>query len=450
MKKYLLLIALLGVMFSNLSAQIIPFGHWRDIKVGVQPMKVVFDEANYEFHIFCAGLDANYNGVKDTGDVNPSWWVCEAFPIMTKYGMVDDQAHKVMDFEFGTWDFFAPFNPGILLKDGESQMYMRQGDRIRMYNLKTKILENDLVCTANSSAILIDNNKLYLSIREGESGKVQVFDLISNKFTYSFNAGKNVQKIMRYGKGLVILCEGDFGSNNSELVITDNDTVPTEFKRITLGNGANDFDINGTKCAVAMNGSHELILVSLAEGVIDKSFSVGTSGYNGPRNVRFTTSGLIALSTYNSDIRIYTIDGTELQVLETHGKAEGFDFQGNQYIVSCNQFTKDTYTPDSTVCVFAGPQSVEDELSINLKAFPNPSQDIVFIEGDLKMLEREKIEIRIFDILGQLIRTVPVNMNPTLKLGFRLSANEYGMTPGTYFLELISGNKKSIVKVNIY
>lgn len=445
MKKFYLLAILLPMLAIAANAQ--PFTERSDETVGIQPAGVVFNQRQLKFHIFCAGYDANFNGVKDSGDVAPSWWTMHLYLIAGINEVSQGEIEKVRDFEFGSWDFFAPFNPGVYndVVDKKSVIYLSQFGRIRCYDMDTYQVVDDTVVKSNATAIWASKDSLIYSVRNGNSGKVFILDLASKKLIDSVDAAMNVQKIMKFNGGLAILNEGSFGQNDSKLIIAKKIGNTWLSDTITLGNGANDFDIFKGNIAVTMNGSHKVLIVSVQNNSIKKTIDVGTTGYDGPRTVRFYgkesgQSNVIAVSTYTGDVRFFeTNTGNLLFTLATKGKAEGFDFMGQGCIVIANQFLLGKYIPDSTITIWTVPNSV-DEMSFykDVKVYPNPSSDNVNI--DISNLKNNVSTLRIIDNNGNTIMNFGTDEINSGKLS--ISAKKLNLNSGQYFVQLISGNMK--------
>ncbi len=449
MKKVLIL-SVLSIIFA-ITGNSQPFSYMMDLPVGVQPMGVVCDEVNKVNHIFCAGYDANFNGIKDSGDVNPSWWSMPALGYLSFYGENDKTPKKLRDFEFGSWDFFAPFNPGIYKNEDEktAKIYISQFGRIRAYDMATGDLLDDTVAKYSPTAIYSSKDSLIFSVRSyGTSDIVYIFDLKTKQVIDSIHSGINVQKVQPIENGIVILNEGVYGVGDSKLIIAGHNANQWDTTGILLGNGANDFDIFNGRIVVAMNGSHEIKVISIAEKKIIKTINVGTTGYDGPRTIRFyheyqgnQSSDVVGVTTYSGDIRFFNISTGNLIVkLDTYGKAEGFDIQGYTYLIVANQFGKGLYTPDSSISIFSTPQSVDDyQKTSAIRLYPNPSSDIINIDltENIGSIERASI----FSTNGILV--AEVNLKNIDSDNITISLKDYNLPSGKYFVKL-QGMLKSV------
>ncbi|MGA2296769.1 MAG: hypothetical protein ABSG15_04385, partial [FCB group bacterium] len=176
-------------------------------------MEVYYDNNKLLLHVFCGGYDANFNGTKDSGDENPSWWT---IPIYS------DTATMVHEFEFGTIGF--PFRPAILWGNGQSEnkIYISHLGRIRCFSMDSFKLIDDTVANDSAWALSCDNDYLYISMRTNDSGFVIRFDYKNKKPVDTIPAFKNVGQTLPYVTstnihGLAILDEGTFGQNDSKL-----------------------------------------------------------------------------------------------------------------------------------------------------------------------------------------------------------------------------------------
>ncbi|MFM7339078.1 MAG: hypothetical protein ACKO2H_03115, partial [Bacteroidota bacterium] len=117
-----------------------------------------------------------------------------------------------------------------------------------------------------------------------------------------------------------ILCEGTFGGKNSSLQIV-NISDTTKAMIYGLGDTGNYFLIQDQLALTVMNGSHEIIPVNLATKTTLPAISVGTSGYDGPREIIVDSlKSLVYVSTYASDVRIGSfLDGSVIGTLNPNG-----------------------------------------------------------------------------------------------------------------------------------
>lgn len=362
----------------NIQAQLMSLKS--DVKVGRMPVNISFDQKNLSYIIFCGGYDANYNGVKDDGDENPSLWKISLSEVKSVNSFL--YAEKLQDFEFNY--IIVPLRP--LLVQGTStkpsKYYLNYFGRVRSINLDDGSILDDTVANMNVNSISYANDSLLVFSMRYYSGvdTLLLFNTNTKKVLFKYPAGENVQMTQYYstsdgGQGLVALNEGNFGSSGSNLMFYNQLGVSDTIK---LGNTGNHFDISGDVLVAAVNGDHKIVVVDLLTKTITKEIPVGTELYNGPREVRIMDNGkepkLAMVSTYNSDVRVFNISTGEcVSTLTTRGKVEGIFYDENSFLLVSNAFDNITYAPDSIVSVYAKTSGVEDNIkeNANICIFPN-------------------------------------------------------------------------------
>jgi len=52
------------------------------VQVGAEPAAIFYDSTAETYHIFCIGVDKNFNAIyePDSGDIMPSWWTLKISP----------------------------------------------------------------------------------------------------------------------------------------------------------------------------------------------------------------------------------------------------------------------------------------------------------------------------------------------------------------------------------
>lgn len=81
---------------------------------------------------------------------------------------------------------------------------------------------------------------------------------------------------------------------------------------------------------------------------------------------------------------------------------------------------------------------IQDNDDLSIHASPNPSRDIFLLS--IRSSSRSKAELIVRDISGRIMERIVINGNNQIRIGA-------GYAPGSYFVELISGEEKRVVKV---
>jgi DNA-binding beta-propeller fold protein YncE len=267
-----------------------------------------------------------------------------------------------------------------------------------------------------------------------DAGYVHIVGIDEGRRSAKFRAGSflngavEVASPREHARTFYALNEGAFGGPNSTLSLYQ--YSENILGGDSLGKGANHLTTTdgGVNLLATMNGDHQLVLIDALTWGVAQRIPTGTSGFDGPREAMQTWSrgGMpvlhYAATTYAGDLRFIHSSGEVFQTYQTGGRAEGFvKLEGRKYYVA-NALTP-TYAPDSTVAVIDIPASVERIEDAATRAsleqnHPNPAIDRTGIRFTIK--EREHVELALYDLQGQLLKT--------------LAAGE--MEPGTYSAQL--------------
>lgn len=375
------------------------------IITGYQPLAIhrVADTV----HVFCNGQDIDYDGVyeQESGEKPAMWLMYDA----NTYSLLN-----VVIMQNGYFD--VPFRPGL----SKTRMYLPRGNKVEVYDLskqelidssmfilpdpKSKITAIHVITTKNSFGEA--EMALALSHKTSFTGKgnMSVFSLITRQPLFQAEIGINPQMIRSYYNlqsqlEFAILCEGTFGGKNSTLH-TINLTDPMQGMVYELGDTGNFFLIQDQLALTVMNGSHEIIPINLSMKSLLPSVPVGTTGYDGPREIILDSiQSRVYVSTYASDIRIGSfLDGTVLGQWNPKGKPEGMALINNTLWV-CNAFKTGDYVPDSTIALF----SLDESTSIHEET-PATKGSFLSLAGNSKVIQLpidiEQAEYRVIDSKG--------------------------------------------------
>jgi hypothetical protein len=351
------------LLFCFCSSSSIIHSQYSSIGVGHQPLSI-FQQNVDTVHVFCNGIDKNFDGIcqLDSGDVPATWWQFDAYTKALK---------GISVMERGYFDF--PFRNAIT----KQNMYCSRTNKIEQYDLSTRqLIDSSIVQLDNPSlkitaitalqndgkeiALMYSSKKDYVS-----PGEFTIFSLANKTVLFSTYIGINPQHILAFPESqtlmCAILCEGTFGSNDSKIffVLKPNSNNPNiSIDSIDIGDTGNYLaESNGILLAV-MNGSHEITAINLEDRTLIGKFPVGTSGYNGPREAVIDPSGIVFVSTYNSDIRKGLLsNGTLEGILDPKGKPEGIALINGALWVA-NAYKSGSYDYDSTITIMEQPVGI--------------------------------------------------------------------------------------------
>lgn len=356
-KKLSVLLAAIGIVFilnackenttSTLPIEVKEFEFLQNIEVGKQPAEIYFDEQKNLFHIFCLGADLNFNGEKDAGDENPSWW------IFNKNDLT--KATKVLDFDFGYMGF--PFRPYFDIDN--RQLIFSQNGKLKEYSIDDYSLISDNLSDYFASSVWKDGDILFLSISTGYTtpGYIIAYNTKTKVVIDSIGSGINVQQILGYTingeKNFVVISEGT-GSNDALLqFLTFNNNKFNLVKSFeNIGNNANKMTILNNILALTLNGSNTVLIIDLNNLNIVNDIDIQTTGLSGPREVAFDGFGNIFVSTYNNDVRQFNYTtGEFIKTFEVDSKAEGISIIPNELMLICN-ISKSDYSANNIISIF--------------------------------------------------------------------------------------------------
>jgi hypothetical protein len=321
------------------------------IQTGLQPLAFVSSDA--ELHVFCNRIDLNFNGAQDEGDSPASWWVID---------QASQTASQRLAFD---WDdgFGFPFRPAA--DPANDLLFLPLSEEVRTYKLST----GEVVFTApempyGASAAYYDatTGEVLISQRQmGANDVLRTFNLETGN-TETFEVGDNIQQALVWTdadsqRHILVLCEGIFGEDNSVLTVLTPGADPIR-RDITLGATGNHLLLQNDFLYVTMNAGHQIHEIDLKQLSIVRSFDVGTTEFNGPRDA-VIVDGDIYVTTYAEDVRRISLqDGTLKAILTTGAKPEGIAYRDGRLWVT-NAFESASFASDRTVAVLHPKLSTE-------------------------------------------------------------------------------------------
>ncbi len=430
------------------------FLHESKIVVGKQPAMILPTETLFHLHVFCMGYDANFDGVYDTeaGDEKPSWWLTNYnFPTKIEQPLFSGEAQKLRDFDFSIGTF------SVRPAAAEDRIFFHQNGRIISYKLEDgTVLNNNVVEGVSPAAMSYFEQKLFLSIRrQDENDIAAVYDLNAGEFIDTINAFQNVQMTIPIratsgGEYLIVLNEGSFGVNDSKLQIIDMLNNYNELAAIDIGGTGTFIDYFDTGedvlIAAAMNGSHQVQLVSLNDRNIVKTFDIPSEGYDGPRELQFDKEGRrIFVTAYDGNVYQISTETEEVIIYaECSSKPEAlhwdiWDVESEEYIIVTDIMQKGGYLPDSTVTIFDNIiwDSVEEIEKAQLSVYPNPASDVLNIQIPENINFDSEMQVEIYSENGNLVKSeIIISKEET-----QILLKNLNLISGAYYLKLINGNR---------
>lgn len=408
--------------------------------VGSQPVAVIID-SNYNLpqcYIICYGIDKNYNDIFEEGDEYPSLWRLNIGMTTSLQSKTDFifETEKIRDFPFGS--IGIPFRPAI---DNDT-LYICQLGKISSYLLTGEDL-GEIFYRKNAVAVSKKDNKLFVSVRESlDTNYVLVYDLIKKEITDSIPAYQMVQQTLPFGDDmLAILCEGNWGSNDSKVIFAKVVGKHEILYTVVVGNGGNHITSHNNLFAITTGDNMLLVYNIQPEGFeLLNAINMPTSGFDGVRESIFYNDSLIFTSSWDSHIYINNLNNISLPIfLDAKGKAEGMAFakllDTYSFIIITNQFVSGTYLPDNKIAIYSNfpiTSVSENYISQKTKLYPQPINEFGILEFENNIPENI-LKAEVYNILGEYIGDAEIMSNNFAgKLLFKFS--NLNLQKGTYNL----------------
>ncbi len=389
-----------------------------------QPLDILpFDDNFYTVNL---GIDFNFDGNIDEtiGDQKPSVY---SFTLREN-GTPFDKTTKEMDFDF---PINFPLNTNI---SSDGNIALPSGNMVNFYNVEDNEVYDSfdagmyVTCAFSVLDYLVlgqrdfANDKSYIRIKNGDFIDVNT------------EVGANVIDCIVYqnasGFGVVSLSEGNFGVADAKINIIKLSTMGIgENTEIEVGTGGNSIVANAdqSKAAIVMNGSHEVHILNLLTGKIDKTFSTSTSGYGGPRDAEFV-GDLLYVSTYSNQISVFNYkNGKKVSSISIDGNSEGIAITDKYLLATNNNYSN--YQPSNRIFAYDLDKitSVEEAVQTQqtIRVYPHPvSNDFHLVSDDLAGTN----DIAIINSQGKIVATYNGSSNGAIAL----NADALGLTSGNY------------------
>lgn len=435
--------------------------HLKDLNVDNEPVGVFFDNQKSTFHIICAGTDRNFDGIQDSTDVIPTWWIVK----LNSAGDVTE-TKKVSDFPFASIPF--PFRPAFV--ESERTMYINHFDGISAYNIDTFEPSPSKINLTGASLEYFSGHLLICQTNYSSTiDTIIVYSINQKRIMAKYPVGKNLFMAKSFQpenqdyKGLLAISVGTFGQDSSMLhkAIFGHFDQP-KFTDLIVGNTANYLDVIDNRFAlVTVMMSNKLVLTDLLNENYSSEIFLGEPGWDGPAFARlFKISEnnnikeyLILIASYDGTFTAYkflseTINNgysyqiTYLDEVNLNNKAEAFDTYFDKtnnsiYVIVANSFQAD-YSPNKTISIL----KISD-LQTNVMDKKDETS-IISIKNSTLEISKDltpNTKIEIFDLFGNKI-IEKQNLN-SIDLTF--------LPSGTYFIKIsdlnnIYVNKFTLVK----
>lgn len=400
--------------------------------VGYQPLDILASNDNY--YTINLGIDFNFDGNIDEtiGDEKPS---------INKLKLSDDgylfaENSKYIDFGF---PINFPLNTNI---SSDGDIVLPSGNTAYFYNADDNVVYDSLDAEMYVSCAFRVLDYLVLGQRDYAENKSYVRIKKGDFIDVKTEVGANVIDVIVYqnasGFGVVSLSEGNFGAPDAKINLLKLSTMGFgDNKEIAVGTGGNSIVANAdqTKAAIVMNGSHEIHILNLLTGEIDKTFSTGTTGYGGPRDAKFSGDKLY-VTTYSNQIILFdATTGKRLNAIVIDGKSEGLALTDKYLLVANSNY--DNYQPSNRIFAYEIDKisNVEETVAAQqtIRVYPNPvANEFNIVSDDLAGTN----DIAIINGQGKIVATYSGSSNGAIAL----NADALGLVSGNY-TAIINGTR---------
>ncbi|MDQ7054667.1 MAG: T9SS type A sorting domain-containing protein [candidate division KSB1 bacterium] len=174
---------------------------------------------------------------------------------------------------------------------------------------------------------------------------------------------------------------------------------------------------------------------------------MGTSGYNGPRQVVVIPGGSGLVSTFNNDVRAFDLNTLKVTKVTPVGqKPEDILVVGNRVFVANGGFTG--FAEDSTIFVFED-RVLPVEASPGIPrafdfspAYPNPFVPVASEDGvrlQLQLPQATEVNVTVYNVLGQRVADLIQQVLPAGQHALRWNGRDMQgriVSPGVYFIRV--------------
>lgn len=407
--------------------------------VGSRPSAVVLSPNGDYIYAICAGVDANLNGIKDEGDMNPSVW-----KIGLGNGKFTDR-QQIIELRFNSLQYPVRYD-----------QYNHNKAKLLMPSMKNELVEVN--CDMGTQTLLYSTegeitDANYLDAEAGyvcsispgpnNNGQVCLIDINTKKITASAQVGINpTQVLMHSENGYGALCLGPDGKDSSEIwigdIVSNGKNLPA-FK-IPLDGLGNHILFSGGRIYATNFTGHALHRINVTYGYADTLPTLTEPG-KGPRQ-SLPMYDNILVTTYGGDLLAFNCcGGTDiLGRAYVNGKLEGLCAAWDKVsgFNQINVFVASPYTLDgapNTKVYFLQrnvTSAFEPIETAPFSIYPTPAREALNIEFDYA---QPGAKIEILDAAGRLGAALETS-------GAYSQIDLKNFAQGSYFAVITIGNRK--------
>ena len=317
------------------------------IRVGIRTVNLALDAQHYLLAL-SEGRDTNFDGELDpaTGE------------LPGRLFRIDPKSRKVVAVRE-----FEGFIAHLAVADTVGFLLQRNPARVTKFDTRTLEIIEDSLGLGDIQIYELNafpgDERLYVGTGGfSDPGGVLVYDA-GGALVHQLRTGFGASDVVKYqpdghqGLILFVVNEGLFGAENATLsyfALYENYVFNQTGQK--LGDTGNSLSVgpNG-RFYFVMNGSHTVQIFDPVQNSYIGSVNVGTTGYNGPRQVAFLPGDTLGVvSTFNNDLRFFDLRTLEVvDSIQVGQKPEKMVVQEGKLFVANGGFTG--FSEDSTVFV---------------------------------------------------------------------------------------------------
>lgn len=423
------------------------------IAVGPQPTFIDgyfnFTQNDYKLVVATLGIDQNFDGKQDSGDVKPALYQISVEQIMSG----NLKGSLLTELEFGS----LPFPTRIYLDKIGNFAFVPNKLSIHKILLESGVIITTINPFENTqlppdsyiSSIYYFNGYLFIGVAGLNQNSFYIIKENTLDILFETAVEHNPIQSIVVDNYLFILNEGLFGQNNSKLWIYEIKSFEqweiVFVKEIEIGDTGNHLaKVGNDKILITMNGSHQVHIFNVQNLEIEKTIQLPTKLYDGPRESRTIQGNIIVTTAYDGNLYSFDFNGNLLGKINVENKLEGLfaytlpNPNMNFSIVAATSPFLPNYQPNDKVYLFLNFINSVESVNLGPNIFPNPAND--FVNFDFSKSYEFPVIIEIIDNLGRKLKEYKFDF-----LGSKVQLPTGDLPVGSYFARIVASEKSKLV-----
>ncbi|MDT3739788.1 MAG: T9SS type A sorting domain-containing protein [Candidatus Kapabacteria bacterium] len=433
----------------------------KDVSVGAGPVGLFIDETTNLLHVFCLGNDINENGVLDNGEEAPSWWT-----VSQNGGQF--AAAKKAEFAFG--DIKNPFKPAVDFAN--RIIYLPSSSVIKSYNIDDYTLDDDMIAEYDAAALDLAGTHLLAAVNHYEApDSIYVINLQTNQVLQRVSAGDNVTDV----KYFPLMIEGNPEPVISLAVLTsDEDSLNSKLlygpikhmsdftldNSIELGKIGSSIRVFENLLGISSFWSNDVSIVNAADNEL-YTINLGTTYMQGPGDMAAVENVGFIAGTFAGDLIPISVRDSQGNIKLSLREFLPLGIPVNSLAINVDQLKNEIFLAatnshinemlNNKVYVLSNQTvSVKQYNSgsvASIKLYPNPANEYITLDADLRSNFGGNIKVEIISILGE--KAAEFQLPYAENISHTFNIKQLGLSKGTYILRLFNGSDVKSVPFNV-